>query len=117
MTILEFFDKADALHVAVIIFRNVSPLLAGFWKESLPDVVVNRLLGNPGLLHQLSNFQEFSSLSFKVADGKIICLEKGKSFDLVASHHQIKKTSLRPSRLCGEISLRDPRAFAVKFLF
>jgi hypothetical protein len=59
MTILEFFDKADALHVAVIIFRNVSPLLSGFRKESLPDVIMDRLFRNPGMLHQFSNFQEF----------------------------------------------------------
>jgi hypothetical protein len=58
MTILEFFDKADALHIAVIIFRNVSPLLSGFWKESLPDVIMNRLLGNSCMPHQFSNFQE-----------------------------------------------------------
>jgi hypothetical protein len=44
ITILEFFNEADAPNKAVIIFRDVPPALPGLWEESFPDVIMNGLL-------------------------------------------------------------------------
>jgi hypothetical protein len=43
IAILEFFDKANALYIALIIFRNVPSTLARLGEESLPDVKMNGL--------------------------------------------------------------------------
>jgi hypothetical protein len=43
ITILEFFNEADAINKAVIIFRDVPPALPGLGEESFPDIIMNGL--------------------------------------------------------------------------
>jgi len=64
IAILEFSDEADALHIAVVIFRNIPSLFVGLGKESFTDVKMDGFFGNLGIFDQVSYLQEFSDQVF-----------------------------------------------------
>jgi hypothetical protein len=58
IAVLKFLNQTNALHVAIIIIRNISSPLARLGEEALADVIMNGLFGYPGSLNQLTDFQE-----------------------------------------------------------
>jgi hypothetical protein len=58
IAVLEFLNQTNALHIAIIIIRNIPSPLAGLGEEAFADVIMNGLFGYPGSLNQLADFQE-----------------------------------------------------------
>jgi hypothetical protein len=58
VAVLKFLNQTNALHIGIIIIRNISPPLARLGEEALADVIMNGLFGYPGSLNQLTDFQE-----------------------------------------------------------
>jgi hypothetical protein len=58
IAVLKFLNQTNALHIAIVIIRNISSPLARLGEEALADVIMNGLFGYPGSLNQLTDFQE-----------------------------------------------------------
>ena len=57
--ILEFSDEADALDIAVIIFRNILSPFARLGKKSFTDVKMDGFFGDFRMFDQISYLQGF----------------------------------------------------------
>jgi hypothetical protein len=57
IAVLKFLNQTNALHIAIIIIRNISSPFAGLGEEAFADVIMDGFFGDAGSLNQLTDFQ------------------------------------------------------------